>query len=143
VKNSFTLGRSLYQWQNEPCLVGWKAKGTHKWYAGRDQSTTWFFDKPKKNDIHPTMKSLEMLAKPIQNSTAANAIVLDLFSGSFSTGMVCQQLDRICFAMEIDAAYASASIRRFIATYGADGVTVERNGQILKYSEVIANAQDT
>jgi DNA modification methylase len=139
VKPSLVLGRSPYQWQNEPCLFGWKFKGKHKWYAGRGETTIWNFDKTKKNDIHPTIKLLPLLAYPIKNSSTVNNIVLDVFSGSFSTGMACEQTDRICYAMELDEKYASASIKRFVAEYGADGVTVERNGEILKYNEVVGN----
>jgi DNA modification methylase len=76
------------------------------------------------------------LAYPLKNSTTANAIVLDVFSGSFSTGMTCEPLNRVCYAMEIDERYASASIKRFVAEYGAGGVTVERDGKILNFSEV-------
>jgi DNA modification methylase len=137
IKPSLVLGRSPYQWKNEPILFGWKAKGKHKWYAGRSETTIWQFDKPKKNDIHPTMKPLDLLAYPIENSTAANAIVLDVFSGSFSTGMVCEQLNRVCYAMELDEKYASASVKRFVAQFGADDVSVERGGVITKYSEII------
>jgi DNA modification methylase len=133
------LGRSPYQWQNEPVLFGWKAKGKHKWYAGRAETTIWQFDKSKKNDLHPTMKPLDLLAYPLKNSTAINAIVLDVFSGSFSTGMACEQLNRICYAMELDEKYASASIKRFVAEYGADDVFVERDGEILKYAEVVGS----
>jgi DNA modification methylase len=137
VKPSLVLGRSPYHWRNEPILFGWKAKGKHKWFAGRDQTTIWEYDKSKKNDIHPTMKTLELLAKPIQNSTAANALVLDLFSGSFSTGMACEQTNRICYAMELDPKYASASIRRYVNEYGAESVNVERDGKILAFSDVV------
>jgi DNA modification methylase len=136
VKPSLVLGRSPYQWRHEPVLFGWKSK--HKWFAGRDQTTVWEFDKPKKNDIHPTMKPLDLLAKPIQNSTAANAIVLDLFSGSFSTGIACHQLDRICYAVELDPKYASASLRRATEHIGAENISVERDGKTLKYKEVTA-----
>jgi DNA modification methylase len=139
VKPSLVLGRSPYQWQNEPVLFGWKAKGKHKWYAGRAETTIWNFDKTKKNDIHPTKKPLDLLAYPLKNSTAANAIVLDVFSGSFSTGMTCEQLNRVCYAMEIDEKYASASIKRFVAEYGAEGVTVERGGEIKTFAEVCGN----
>jgi len=137
VKPSLVLGRSPYNWRNEPILFGWKAKGKHKWFAGRDQTTIWEYDKSKKNDIHPTMKTIPLLSKPIQNSTAANAIVLDLFSGSFSTGMACEQLNRVCYAMELDPKYASASIRRFISEYGADHVSCERGGQTLRYADLV------
>jgi DNA modification methylase len=139
VKPSLVLGRSPYQWQNEPCLFGWKTKGKHKWFAGRSETTIWQFDKTKKNDIHPTIKPIPLLAYPIKNSSTVNNIVLDVFSGSFSTGMACQQTDRVCYAMEIDEKYASASIKRFVSEYGSEGVSVERNGEILKYEEVVGN----
>jgi DNA modification methylase len=139
VKPSLVLGRSPYQWQNEPILFGWKAKGKHKWYAGRAETTIWNFDKTKKNDLHPTMKPLDLLAYPIKNSSSTNGVVLDVFSGSFSTGMVCEQLNRICYAMELDEKYASASIKRFVAEYGAEDVTVERGGENLTYLEVVGN----
>jgi DNA modification methylase len=139
VKPLLVLGRSPYQWQNEPCLFGWKAKGKHKWYVGRAETTIWNFDKSKKNDIHPTIKPLPLLAYPIKNSSMVNNVVLDVFSGSFSTGMACQQTDRICYAVELDEKYASALIKRFVAEYGADGVTVERDGKIISYGEVIGD----
>ena len=142
VKPSLVMGRSPYHWRHEPVLFGWKTKGKHKWEAGRDQTTVWEYDKPKKNDIHPTMKPLDLLAKPIQNSTAANAIVLDLFSGSFSTGMACAQLRRICYAMEYDPKYASASICRYIEAYGSESVLVERDGISLQYSDVVKKMAD-
>jgi DNA modification methylase len=141
VKPSLVLGRSPYQWQNEPCLFGWKSKGKHKWYAGRAETTIWNFDKPKHNDIHPTMKPIPLLAYPIKNSSTPNNIVLDLFSGSFSTGIACEQTDRICYAMELDEKYASASIKRFINQVGSDeNVVVERNGEVLTYKEAVENA---
>ena len=140
VKQHISLGRSPYQWKNEPVLFGWKAKGKHKWMAGRDQTTVWEYDKPHKSDIHPTMKPLDLLAKPIRNSTAANALVLDLFSGSFSTGMACEQTDRVCHAMELDTKYASASIRRYIAEHGSDGVACERDGTVHKYTDLVKEA---
>jgi len=138
VKPSLVLGRSPYQWQNEPCLFGWKAKGKHKWYAGRSETTIWNFDKTKKNDIHPTMKPLDLLAYPIKNSSSANNIVLDVFSGSFSTGIACEQTDRICYAMELDVKYASASIKRYRLHSPNTEITVERGGQILTLKEIMS-----
>lgn len=131
VKPSLVLGRSPYQWQHEPCLFGWKAKGKHKWYADRKQTTIWHFDKSLKNDIHSTMKPVPLLTYPIRNSSTANNIVLDLFSGSFSTGIACEQIDRICYAMEIDPQYASASIKRFHAAFPSEPITVARGGDVL------------
>jgi ParB-like chromosome segregation protein Spo0J len=62
VKQSLVLGRSPYQWKNEPCLFGWKKGGKHKWYAGRSETTIWEFDKPSKNKLHSTMKPIPLMA---------------------------------------------------------------------------------
>ena len=89
------IGRSPYQWQHEPVLFGWLPNGRHKWFADRKQSTIWNFDKPKKSEQHPTMKPIPLLAYPIKNSSAPNGVVMDLFGGSGSTLMACEQTDRI------------------------------------------------
>ncbi len=98
-KNTFTLGRSDYQWCHEPCLYGWKKSGKHIWYGDRKQSTIWKCDKPSRSEKHPTMKPIPLLAVPIQNSTQTNGIVLEPFGGSGSTLICCEQLNRICYAI--------------------------------------------
>jgi len=118
------------------CLFGWKKSGKHLWYSDRKQTTIWNFDKSAKNDIHCTMKPVPLLAYPIKNSSTANNIVLDLFSGSFSTGMACEQSNRICYAMEIDTKYASASIKRFHESFPNQAITFERKGKRLTFEEV-------
>ncbi|MCL2107038.1 MAG: site-specific DNA-methyltransferase [Oscillospiraceae bacterium] len=136
-KNALVLGRSPYQWQHEPVLFGWKKKGKHQWYSDRKQSTIWNFDRPAKNTDHPTMKPIPLLAYPITNSSMENCIVLDPFSGSFSTGIACEQTNRICFAVEIDPKYVDVSVARYINQVGgADDVFVVRDGKTLPYSEV-------
>ena len=118
VKNSLVLGRSPYQWQHEPVLFGWLPNGKHRWFADRKQSTIWNFDKPKRSKEHPTMKPIPLLAYPIKNSSAPNSIVLDLFGGSGSTLMACEQTDRICRTMELDPKYATAIVRGNIQLRG-------------------------
>lgn len=112
-KPSLVLGRSPYQWQHEPCLFGWKKSGKHKWYAGRKETTIWEFDKPKKNSDHPTMKPIALISYPIKNSSMSNCIVLDPFGGSGSTLIACEQLDRICYTMELDPKYCDVIIKRW------------------------------
>ena len=65
VKNSLVLGRSDYQWQHEPVLYGFLQNGKHKWFSDRKQTTIWNFDKPKRNENHPTSKPLDLLAYPL------------------------------------------------------------------------------
>jgi hypothetical protein len=68
-KQSFVMGRQDYHWQHEPILYGWKPTGPHKWYSDRKQSTLWQFQKPTKNLEHPTMKPIELISYPLQNSS--------------------------------------------------------------------------
>ena len=113
VKNSLVMGRSDYHWKHEPILYGWKPGDAHRWYGDRSQSTVWDFNKPNKNDKHPTMKPVELCAYPIKNSTQANAIVVDLFGGSGSTLMASEQLNRICYMMELDPKYCDVIVERW------------------------------
>ena len=138
VKNSLVLGRSPYQWQHEPVLYGWLPNGKHKWFSDRKQSTIWNFDKPKRNADHPTMKPIPLVAYPIKNSSAPNAVVLDLFGGSGSTLIACEETDRICRTMELDPKYASVIVQRYAAyKEGTGDIRVLRGGQELTYDEAV------
>ncbi len=139
-KPSLVLGRSPYQWQHEPVLYGWKKKGKHQWYASRKETTIWKYDKPKKNTDHPTMKPIPLLAYPIMNSSLSNCIVLDMFGGSGSTLIACEQTNRICYTIELDEKYADVIVKRYIEQVGSsDNVFVERDGIKSAYSEVAIN----
>ncbi|MDD7461569.1 MAG: site-specific DNA-methyltransferase [Prevotellaceae bacterium] len=135
VKDMFVMGRQDYQWKHEPCLYGWKQGAAHYWNADRKQTTVWNFDKPKANRIHPTMKPIALMAYPICNSTRRGEIVVDLFSGSGSTIMACQQTDRIGYGMEIDPKYVAASVRRFAAMFPQQSIRLEREGKVLSVED--------
>lgn len=135
VKDSLVMGRQDYQWQHEPCLYGWKLGAAHYWNSDRKQTTIWNFDKPKASRIHPTMKPIALMAYPITNSTKPGEIVVDLFSGSGSTIMACQQTDRVGYGMEIDSKYVAATVRRFLAMFPQQPVLLERDGNILSIEE--------
>lgn len=142
VKDSLVLGRSDYQWQHEPVLYGFMQNGKHPWYSDRKQTTIWNFDKPKKNSNHPTSKPLDLLAYPIKNSTQANAIVIDTFGGSGSTLMACEQMNRICYTMELDEKYASVILRRYVEdTNDSENVYVIRNGEKIPYSSLVKEVE--
>lgn len=136
-KPSMVLGRSPYQWQHEPCLFGWKKKGRHQWYADRKQTTIWEFDRPSRSKEHPTMKPIPLLAYPIQNSSLTNCIVLDPFGGSGSTLIACEQVERICYTIELDLKYCDVIVNRYIEQVGSsDGVSVIRDGLTYQYGEI-------
>lgn len=142
VKDSLVLGRSDYQWQHEPVLYGFMQNGKHKWYSDRKQTTIWNFDKPKRNANHPTSKPLDLLSYPIGNSTQENGVVIDTFGGSGSTMMACEQMNRICYMMELDEKYASVILRRYVEnTNNAEGVFVERNGRKIPYTELVKKVE--
>lgn len=138
VKNALVLGRSDYQWQHEPVLYGFLKNGKHSWYSDRKQTTIWNFDKPKRNENHPTSKPLDLLSYPIRNSSQENAIVLDTFGGSGSTLMACEKTNRICYTMELDEKYASVILRRYVEDTGdSENVFVMRKGKRLAYQELV------
>ena len=113
-KNSLVLGRSPYNWIHEPILFGWLRGGKHKWFTGRSETTVWNYDKPKKNGEHPTMKPVPLLCYPIKNSSQVNGIVMDLFGGSGSTLIACEQIDRIAYTLELDPKYATVIVKRYM-----------------------------
>ena len=141
VKNKFILGRSDYHWRHEPCLYGWKDGKAHYYVNNRkqstviddsidlnlmsideikeyiqsliDDSTIFYENKPEKDDLHPTMKPIKLIGKMIKNSSLPNQLVLDLFGGSGSTLIACEQLQRKCFMMEYDPKYCDVIIKRW------------------------------
>lgn len=112
-KNTMVLGRQDYQWKHEPCLYGWKDGASHNWYSDRCQTTILEFNKPARNGEHPTMKPVELFAYQIKNSTKKGNIVLDLFGGSGTTIIACEQTGRIGYSMELDPKYCDVIIKRY------------------------------
>ncbi len=137
VKNSPVLGRCDYQYNHEPILYGWKPTAGHKFYGDRKQRTTWNFDRPTKSELHPTMKPLNLIAYPIQNSSLSNCIVLDPFGGSGSTLIACEQTNRICFTIEVAERFADVIAKRYIEQVGTDDeVFLIRDGKKLSYRDI-------
>ena len=113
VKNVLVMGRQDYQWKHEPCLYGWKSGAGHLWASDRKQTTTLNFDKPARSEIHPTMKPIALFDYLIRNSSNKGNNVLDLFNGSGTTIMACEQNGRCAFGMELDPRYVDAAIDRW------------------------------
>ncbi|HEY4359582.1 MAG TPA: site-specific DNA-methyltransferase [Bryobacteraceae bacterium] len=113
IKNTFTLGRSDYQRQYEPILYGWRQEAGHHWCGDRNQGDAWFVDKPFRNELHPTMKPVELVERAIHNSSQTGNVVLDPFAGAGSTMIACENLERHARLVEIDPQYADVSVRRW------------------------------
>lgn len=112
-KNSLVMGRQDYQWKHEPCLYGWKETDSHNWYGDRKQTTVIDFDRPTKSELHPTMKPVGLFDYQIKNSTKKGDNVLDLFGGSGTTIMACEQNGRNAYVMEYDPHYIDVIIERW------------------------------
>ena len=155
VKNALVLGRQDYQWKHEPCLYGWKEGAGHYFTKCRTLTTTQEDEpieldnmkkeemkallekildlpataieenKPKKNDVHPTMKPIRLMGKLIQNSTRPGEIVLDSFGGSGSTLIAAEQLNRTCYMMELDPKYVDVIIDRWETLTGEQAELLE------------------
>ncbi len=137
VKNSLVIGRMDYQMRHEPIIYAFKDTARHKFYGDRKQTTIWEFDRPTKSKLHPTTKSLPLIAYPMRNSSQENGIVVDLFGGSGSTLMAAEQLNRTACLMEIDPIYASVIVRRYVSNAGSIAdVRVIRQGQTLEGAAV-------
>jgi DNA modification methylase len=138
-KSTFTIGRSDYQRQYEPILYGWKEGTDHFWCGARDQGDVWLVKKPVSNDLHPTMKPVELVERAVRNSSKSRDTVLDPFGGSGSTLIACERSGRHARLIELEPKYCDVIVRRFqeyagkVATLEADGrpfadVAAERLG---------------
>jgi len=126
-KNTFTMGRADYQRQYEPILYGWKDGAQHYWCGARDQGDVWQIKKPHKNDLHPTMKPVELMERAVRNSSKTRDIVLDPFGGSGTTVIACEKSGRRARLMELDPKYVDVIIKRWQAFTGQTA-TLESNG---------------
>jgi site-specific DNA-methyltransferase (adenine-specific) len=112
-KDVLVMGRQDYQWQHEPCLYGWKDGAAHGWYSDRKQTTLLKFDRPSRNQEHPTMKPVGLFAYLISNSTAPQGLAYDPFLGSGTTLIAAEQLGRKCYGMEISPQYCDVIVKRW------------------------------
>ena len=128
-KNNHVLGRCDYMYKHEPILYGWV--DVHDFYGeGSQKFSVWNFDKPLKNDLHPTMKPVPLVGNALLNSILTGNIVADLCLGSGTTMVAAHQLNRRCFGMEIDPKYCQVILDRMRKL--APDLEIRKNG--VKYN---------
>jgi DNA modification methylase len=127
-KNTFTMGRSDYQRQYEPILYGWKEGTDHYWCGARDQGDVWLVRKPVANDLHPTMKPVELVERAIRNSSKSRDTVLDSFGGSGSTLIACEKTGRQARLIELEPKYCDVIVRRW-QEFSSKEATLEADGR--------------
>jgi DNA modification methylase len=119
-----------YKQKHEPCLY-WKPKGkTLNFTGGTTETTVWNIDKDGKNKMHPTQKPVELSHKAIMNHSAG--LIVDLFLGSGSTLIACEQTNRICYGMELDEKYCDVIVQRWVNFTGGKVIL---NGQEIEWSK--------
>ncbi|MDD5597437.1 MAG: DNA modification methylase [Victivallaceae bacterium] len=121
VKDSLVLGRQDYHYQHEPILYGWKDGAAHNWYSDRKQTTVLEFDRPKRSELHPTTKPVEILVYLIKNSSQRGELVADFFGGSGSTLIAAEQTGRKAYLMEIDEKYCDVIRKRWAEFVHGEG----------------------
>lgn len=110
---NFSLGRLDYEYKHEPILYTWNKK--HHFYGrGKFKNSVWDIDKPRQAKEHPTMKPVELVANALMNSSQKDDVVLDVFGGSGTTLIACEQLDRTCYMMELEPKYADVIRKRWV-----------------------------
>lgn len=110
-KGNHTLSNSDYMSMYEPMFYGWV--NNHKFYGGKNGMDIWRIKRTAKNDLHPTMKPVELVEKAVLDGSAVNGIVLDLFGGSGSTMIACEKQNRHARLMELDPKYCDVIVKRW------------------------------
>lgn len=141
-KDRLVLTRTDWKYIHEPIIWGWRKDGKHIWYGNQKQTTVFEFDRIKNSKEdgcgHPSSKPVPLISYLIQQCTQSNGLVLDGFLGSASTLVACEQLDRICYGVELEPKFVDVAVKRYIALKDgvSDDVYVVRNGETIPYSDI-------
>ena len=116
------LGRSNYHYAHEPCFYGCHANGNCDWFGDYSQPTVWEVKRDNtRNPLHPNQKPPALAQIALFNSSKPGNIVLDLFGGSGSTLIACEQTGRACRMMEFDPKYCDVIRRRWAEFTSGEG----------------------
>ncbi len=125
-KGNHTLSNSDYMSMYEPMFYGWV--NNHKFYGGNNGMDIWRIKRTAKNELHPTMKPVELVEKAIEDGSQVNGVVLDLFGGSGTTMIAAEIKNRVSRLMELDPKYCDVIINRWQDFTGAEA-THEATGK--------------
>ena len=142
-KDRLVLTRTDWKYIHEPIIWGWRKDGKHIWYGDQKQKTVFEFNRIKNSKEdgcgHPSSKPVPLIAYLISQCTQTNGIVLDGFLGSASTLIACEQLNRVCFGVELEPKFVDVAVNRYISLKNdSSEVYVIRNGQKIQYAEVFS-----
>ncbi|NVF11074.1 ParB N-terminal domain-containing protein [Anaerococcus sp. AGMB00486] len=134
--------RTDWKFNMEPIIFGWRKDGKHNWYGDQKQTAVFEFDGIKDSEKegygHPSSKPVPLIAYLIKQSTQTNGLVLDGFLGSASTLIACEELNRICYGLEIEPKFVDVAVKRYLNLVGSDEeINLLRDGKEYKYEDVI------
>ena len=118
---TFSLGRLDYDYKHEAIMYTWTEKH-HNYRKGKFRTSVWDVEKPRKCDLHPTMKPVELVSNCILDGSKEGDVVLDVFGGSGTTLIAAEQLGRKCYMMELDPHYCDVIIARWEKLTGKTAV---------------------
>ena len=134
--------RTDWKFNMEPVIFGWKKKGKHIWYGDQKQLACFEFDMIKNSkedgEGHPSSKPVPMIAYLIKLCTQINGLVLDGFLGSASTLIACEQLERICYGIELEPKFIDVAVNRYkkLKDGNTSDIYLIRDGKKYTYEEV-------
>ena len=133
--------RTDWKFNMEPIIFGWRKDGKHNWYGDQKQTAVFEFDGIKDSEKegcgHPSSKPVPLIAYLIKQSTQTNGLVLDGFLGSASTLIACEELNRICYGIEIEPKFVDVAVKRYLNLVGSDEeINLLRDGKEYKYEDV-------
>ena len=143
-EEQFRLGRLPYHYIHEPILFGWREGAAHYFVNDRTQTTVLEYDRPQVSDLHPTMKPIPLVTKLIQNSSRRGELVLDLFGGSGTTLIACEQIKRTAYLMELDEKYVDVIVKRYLKQKDStENSYLLRDGKQIPLSEIVEFSLDS
>ena len=141
------LMRTDWKFNMEPIIWGWRKDGKHIWYGDQKQKAVFEFDGIKNSKAdgfgHPSSKPVPLIAYLVKQCTQTNGIVLDAFLGPASTLIACDQIDRICYGIELESKYVDVAVKRYISGHKekTDGIYVIRDGKKLTFEDAVATME--
>lgn len=138
--------RTDWKFNMEPIIWGWRKDGKHIWYGDQKQTAVFEFDGIKDSEKdgcgHPSSKPVPLIAYLIKQCTQSNGIVLDGFLGSASTLMACEQLDRICYGVELEPKFVDVAVKRYAQFKDGkiDDISVIRDGKTIRFEDLEVSA---
>ena len=124
-KGNHTLSNSDYMSMYEPMFYGWVDE--HNFYGGNNGRDIWQIKRTARNDLHPTMKPVELVEQAISHGSRPGQTVLDLFGGSGSTLIAAEKLGRASYLMELDPKYCDVIVKRWEDFTGKKAELVNTN----------------